>query len=94
MSNTHVESTRETFGGRAKGSCAGAVFGVFVLVGAVFLLAWNERRGAVRGRALDEGERVVAVASADRIDALLAKYVDRVRDEHHAKAPPLEKANG
>ena len=62
MSNTHVESTRETFGGRAKGSCAGAVFGVFVLVGAVFLLAWNERRGAVRGRALDEGERVVAVA--------------------------------
>lgn len=69
MSNTHVESTRETFGGRAKGSCAGAVFGVFVLVGAVFLLAWNERRGAVRGRALDEGERVVAVASADRIDA-------------------------
>ena len=69
MSDTHVEATRETFAGRAKGSCAGAVFGVFVLVGAVFLLTWNERRGAVRGRALDEGERVVAVASADRIDA-------------------------
>lgn len=69
MSHTHVEATRETFAGRAKGSCAGAVVGVFVLVGAVFLLTWNERRGAVRGRALDEGKRVVAVASADRIDA-------------------------
>lgn len=69
MSDTHVEATRETFAGRAKGSCAGAVLGVFVLVGAAFLLTWNERRSAVRGRALDEGERVVAVSSADRIDA-------------------------
>jgi len=37
---------------------------------------------------------IVRSPSAARIDELLATYVDRVREEHHAKAPPLEKANG
>jgi biotin carboxylase len=37
---------------------------------------------------------IVRSPSADRIDELLANYVEKVREEHHAKAPPLEKANG
>lgn len=50
MPDTHVEAAREMLAGRAKGSCAGAVLGVFVLVGAVFLLTWNERRVPARVR--------------------------------------------
>ena len=71
MSDTHVEVSREAPGSAVRGSCGGFVLGLMALVGAVVLLAWNERRSVTRDRILDAGSRVVVTAPADRIDPAL-----------------------
>lgn len=54
-----TETTTESYGGKLKDSCGGAIMGLLIFVVSIVLLFWNEGRAVNRAKDLDEGGQIV-----------------------------------
>lgn len=71
MSQEHREVTTRGWGERIGRSVSGAVFGIFLFLGALGMLWWNEGRSVDRIATLESGRDQVVSVDADRADPAL-----------------------
>lgn len=63
-----TETTTRSWFSRIGGALMGMVFGLLLIPGGIWLLAWNEGRAVQTARSLAEGGRVVLAAAPERVD--------------------------
>ncbi|MBX9698044.1 MAG: TMEM43 family protein, partial [Acetobacteraceae bacterium] len=67
-SDSATEVTSRSWFDRIKGALLGLVFGLLLIPGGVWLLAWNEGRAVQTARSLAEGGKLVVAVAPDRVD--------------------------
>ncbi len=68
VADSYTEVSNQSYFSRIGGSIKGILFGLFLLVVAVFLLFWNEGRAVKRQKTLEEGSNLVLSVSAVEVN--------------------------
>jgi Transmembrane protein 43 len=86
-SDTFTETTHESWLARIGQSIVGVLIGLALIVGASFLLFWNEGRAVQTARSLTEGEGIVVDADSAKVDPANEGKLVHVTGDLATKAP-------